>query len=524
MRVSSESKRITDLMDQVTDGVYRVPEFQRDFVWDTGRISMFFDSILRGYPVGSIIFWCPQNEKFECIENIGGVDVSLFGEIDSTEKETYILDGRQRITSMISVLHPKGDNFDRFFYNLEDDSIETRQRNCRFDPKLLKLGEAYDPVLLLNHIDRIKHAFIEESLKDRYIEKAKSVNKIINRYAIGTVTVQGGEIQDAAEVFSRLNSQGQKISEDYMIQALAYNKNNGFLFGNEITEIIRSLDIYNFENISRDYIFKCVYNYIDKPFFDGRIKDILAFKDNLPEIMNELGKDLDRLVKFLYNDCGIIDSRLLPYGNQFIFLSYYFRINKELEDRQKKELIKWFFYTTYTSHFTGQSLSQTRKEWVKFRDFSNQKCETPLYMESKGDNGSAVYDLSALDFSEPKGFAMGRVRSNAFAFSYILRKEKISPDAKLEFFNLPGVSPRTFGSSFICTSKREVRELKELLMVNNIVPIMKELVEPIPLEKYDLTPEMIEMFKDGRTDELIRLRSEKLIEAERSFVNNIFNE
>ena len=523
MRVSAESKRITDLMDQVAEGQYRVPEFQRDFVWEAGKICMFFDSILRGYPVGSIILWSPKTEKFRCIENIGGVIVVRNDQGASNERETYILDGRQRITSLLSVLHPEGSNFDRYYVNLEDNSVVTRQRNIKDAPEILKLGNAYDPVLLLDHIERIKLSTIDDSLKKQYIERAKTVNKLLNRYTIGTVTVNDGEIQDAAEVFSRLNSQGEKISEDFMIQALAYNKDNGFLFGNAITEIIRGLGEYNLDNIKRDDVFKCVYNYIDKPYFDGGIKDIIDKKTQLPHIMEKLGNDLYRVAEFLYKDCGVIDASLLPYGLQLIFLSYYFRVNEDLTDEDRNKLRKWFFYTTYTSNFAGQSYSQTRKEWQQFREFSHHRSGDPLYGDKAayGDT-SEGYELECMDFDVSKGFTLGRVRSIAFALSYILRKKKNQPESTLEFFNLPGVSPRTFGSTFICTSKKEKKRVREYFKnissgQGGVIPEFQSLSD----DEMEMTPEMIILFKEKKLVRFVERRTKALIDKEKAFVRQI---
>ena len=35
----------------------RVPHFQRSFRWDARDVGLLFDSILRGYPVGSVLLW-----------------------------------------------------------------------------------------------------------------------------------------------------------------------------------------------------------------------------------------------------------------------------------------------------------------------------------------------------------------------------------------------------------------------------------------------------------------------------------
>lgn len=53
----------------VVDGLnvhYFLPDIQREYVWlqkaDEKKIEQLFDSILRGYPIGSFLFWKLQKE------------------------------------------------------------------------------------------------------------------------------------------------------------------------------------------------------------------------------------------------------------------------------------------------------------------------------------------------------------------------------------------------------------------------------------------------------------------------------
>ncbi len=55
---------------EVVDGLnvrYSLPDIQREYVWlqkaDEKKIEQLFDSILRGYPIGSFLFWKLQKEN-----------------------------------------------------------------------------------------------------------------------------------------------------------------------------------------------------------------------------------------------------------------------------------------------------------------------------------------------------------------------------------------------------------------------------------------------------------------------------
>lgn len=86
---------------------YLLPSIQRDFVWDAERTEKLFDSLLRGYPVGSFLFWkvLPDNLKtYRFYEFLRHVDASEDAKLKSYEivdakPRTIVLDGQQRLTS-----------------------------------------------------------------------------------------------------------------------------------------------------------------------------------------------------------------------------------------------------------------------------------------------------------------------------------------------------------------------------------------------------------------------------------------
>ena len=56
-----------------------------------------FDSISKGFPVGSLLFWKPES-KYKTFDKIGIYDVP------TPNDNYYVLDGFQRITTLFGVL------------------------------------------------------------------------------------------------------------------------------------------------------------------------------------------------------------------------------------------------------------------------------------------------------------------------------------------------------------------------------------------------------------------------------------
>jgi len=87
---------------------YFLPAIQREFVWKQDQIIQLFDSILRGYPISSFLFWelQPENrDKWEAYTFIsearyGGTHNQL-ANTNGVQQLTLVLDGQQRLTSLM---------------------------------------------------------------------------------------------------------------------------------------------------------------------------------------------------------------------------------------------------------------------------------------------------------------------------------------------------------------------------------------------------------------------------------------
>ena len=95
--MQTNDRLITELMTAINNGRIQLPDFQRGWVWEDGRIKALIASIINNYPVGAAMFLEYGNEnvrfKYRTIE--GAEDA---GDTVPTE---LILDGQQRLTSIL---------------------------------------------------------------------------------------------------------------------------------------------------------------------------------------------------------------------------------------------------------------------------------------------------------------------------------------------------------------------------------------------------------------------------------------
>jgi uncharacterized protein with ParB-like and HNH nuclease domain len=54
---------IKEAIDKIVDRTYLLPAIQRKFVWSSDQIEILFDSIMRGYPINSFMFWEVKEDK-----------------------------------------------------------------------------------------------------------------------------------------------------------------------------------------------------------------------------------------------------------------------------------------------------------------------------------------------------------------------------------------------------------------------------------------------------------------------------
>lgn len=119
--MKTNDRPLTDLMKAVDSGAAQLPDFQRGWVWDDGRIKALILSIIHNFPVGAAMFLEYGNESIHFKHKpIEGSDAN-----PTTEPDELILDGQQRLTSLYNALYSKnpvhtktdkGKEISRYYY------------------------------------------------------------------------------------------------------------------------------------------------------------------------------------------------------------------------------------------------------------------------------------------------------------------------------------------------------------------------------------------------------------------------
>ena len=142
---SFQATTISDVVEDL-NRTYLLPSIQREFVWDSNQMLDLFDSVVRGYPIGSFLFWVVRDDyakeriKYEFVEDyieeaiypsaIEGVthhNKRYLDEYENTpNKLNLVLDGQQRLSTLYIGL--KGTLTVRG-YNQRRDKVNSWNRN-----------------------------------------------------------------------------------------------------------------------------------------------------------------------------------------------------------------------------------------------------------------------------------------------------------------------------------------------------------------------------------------------------------
>lgn len=536
LQINTRVRRLFHYLEDFERGIIRVPAFQRDFEWDNKKKIKLFDSIKEGYPIGSILFWRPDFTNLDDFKNFEADKIGSYFLPERATDYFYILDGYQRLSTLFGCLvNPNKTNLKRdekdwelnfnLIYNLESNKIEVlRKANHKIHE--VPLYEFVDGGEFLEFQTELLRLNIDKAKVDLYRERYKAFNKKLSSYDIPSIDMIGGKIEEAVDIFTRLNSEGAKITADWKLSALSFNKLENFRLGTEIDNLLEKLSLYNFNGLSRKLIFQCITNAFGNVFFDQKTNDTqnlnsLVKEPKFIEITRQTIINIQKAVKFLFEELLVLNSKLLPYNNQLIFITDFFNKIESPSTSQLEKLKKWFWITTYSNYFTIYNLSQQRLAYNAFQQFIINEESNPIYYDRKYEK------FETLSF--PNKIEMGSVRAKAlalFMLQYQLGNKKLDAD------NASGYETCKIFNNFEENKKETNISENTILVIKSDTPLhMKKNKKNVSewlflednLDKYFITKEMrnLHMHKKESNKKFLEMRKKLIIEVEKAFVEDL---
>ncbi|GAA8998222.1 DUF262 domain-containing protein [Helicobacter pylori] len=419
---------------------YFLPDIQREYVWlkkaDEKKIEQLFDSILRGYPIGSFLFWKLQKEdiarsdeqdekklNFQLYQFITNYDErkshneKIHIEQIRRDELYIVLDGQQRLTSLYiglkgtRTLKKKGARYDnpnayeekRLYLNLKHQpNMDNPEDNYQFEfhakvptndkdhfwfkvGGILELESVWNYAKdhgiegnALNLLERLKDAFCTKQLISSFEEKEKNLNKVLN-------------------IFIRVNSGGVKLSySDLLMSILTASFSSDIR--EKMNELVDALKDKGFPNMEQDQVLKTCLLLIGK---DTTFELKNFNKNNIKEIE----ENWEKITESIYDAAKLLETfGYAKYlGSAYILstLAYFYFLRQKMDKNDEEQALKFVRNAQIMGYFSGSTdtklsiISHSIKEARAFEAFNHNlaKHETnPLKITNDAIESMVFFD------------------------------------------------------------------------------------------------------------------------------------
>lgn len=257
------------------DGGFWLPNIQRSFVWSEEQICRLFDSIMREYPISTLLVWKTisgiRRRKF--IENWReGLRLSDFYVPEDNKKKCLVLDGQQRLQGLFIGLRGSIEGKELYFDILSGDVSAPDDVKYKF--KFLEPAFASFPWVrfkdfvfttkrkreLLEGLEEDAGRYLNESEKNKLtdhldlVDRTFKMDEAVTYQELDSIDNPALYTEDdVVEVFIRANSGGTKLSKSDLLFSLL--SASWEVADEEMEGLLESLNGHGFD-FDRDFVLK----------------------------------------------------------------------------------------------------------------------------------------------------------------------------------------------------------------------------------------------------------------------------
>lgn len=325
----ADTKTVQEILSALGKGRLRVPTFQRGTRWREDDRVKLFDSILRGIPVGTLLF----SEPFRGLAGAG-------------EQGMLVLDGQQRTETLRALVSP----LDPGARSLHLDTRDRSFRYARTEP--LDASTTLIPVGLLGDADALLDALLAPPVPRETMAVALDVSRRLREYRVPVYELHDVTEEEARLVFDRINATGRRLRQAEVFNAL--HARDGDAPVPRTSHVVTALERLGFGSIAEDEITKAVA--ILTGHDPGR--DVRAIKlADAAAMMKRVEVALARAITFLQGDAAIPHRHALPYVLPLLVLARLFDRHPEVSPRSRILLRRWVWRGAATGAHQGARAS-----------------------------------------------------------------------------------------------------------------------------------------------------------------------
>lgn len=343
-KVIYKNEELRDYLRGIKNSNYKVPVFQREFIWKPVQIIEFLNALLKGFPFGNIVVW---EKDCGALEERNQVVQDFRTKDSMRESAFWLLDGQQRTSSVISVLteHDSKWSSKKLVFSFEVMSFKIRERDdVNFVSASDLLNEEVKMTTLKKHygINDVESEEMLEELRDRILSQQ-----------VGVTVIKNANLETAIDIFAAINTKGKRLTLFDIINAKWHSKSINF----NLEEFCRNYKINKgLSCIDEVIILKTIYLCLDKTAISQKsIMQLEITQDHL-KLMDKIATSQRHANDFLVNDMGF-KPELMPSINLFKFITYAFfnNDNKVFNKEKLSNLKKYVRYVCLTNMYSSST-------------------------------------------------------------------------------------------------------------------------------------------------------------------------
>ena len=434
-KLSTDTPYFTQLINDIKKGEIKIPQFQRKFVWKENQALELLDSIVNGYPIGSLLLW-KTADKLHAARDLGEFKLPVTDEITPTN---YVLDGQQRLTVIYSCLGADEDASGYSAgYDLRKESF-VELRDMYPSAEVFPLRKVFNTTNLLNYRASLQNLTDAATLQER-------LDKIISafqQYKIPVVTLKDLTIDEVCPIFERINSSGTRLSTYDLMVAATWA--DDFDLNEKVDTILKSITAKGYGNTSKSTILKALSATHSQSIQDKSLRELRELKtDEIESLTKRTAEALKKAVDALHTQFGIHSWDFLSYEAIFLIVAHIFDDAKELTPHQQSRLRQWFWRSSLSERYKIGGENFVSKDLAKVKGYviDNSGSATDFGDLPKPDEWTSVAFKSNVSRSRAFILSLASKRPrNLFNGSFIDVQHALSGYNKKEYHH---VYPRAF--------------------------------------------------------------------------------
>jgi hypothetical protein len=363
---------IQNLISDIEKRRIVIPSFQRQYVWSFSNAKFLIESIVKDFPIGSILTW-ETDEK-----------IILRKEDTYANKSSIVLlDGQQRLTTLYTLLkkeppyylpdvnNPTINSLKKASINIRTLDVSTFKTSDSENHEIFLISEILSEGYIIN--DKFKIA-LDKIGNDLVLKNTNKIRNIIKKTFPVIKLPNDTSYENAIDIFYRVNKAGTPLAQSDLSAA----KMSSFLpnINNEIQKERENFKSLGFGKMTTNFLVNSI---MSATFYNNVNYLLLANSENKSKIEKTWLLMKNKVFNYLIN---ILKQHFLILGDDefksynvliplIVFIKKKFLEKSNITNQEIEAMRRWFFIAQIAARYSGSSATTIDADIKYIRDEKN---------------------------------------------------------------------------------------------------------------------------------------------------------